>query len=479
MMNGTSAANKTKAVKRPVSRRDFIAPLVIIFGLTILVLTAGVHFAVRTFDKGSETREQVLARQGIAQRINEVALLVVPQTDWDDAVRKLDNTFDPSFSRTNIGSFLNQTDGFDRSFVLGSDDRLREGYIDGKLAPPTAYAPIAALAGGLIRDVRGQEERRGAFTVTQHERMISRPIQASALKLVDGHLAVMTATLVQPDFGHALPSTRAPIVVTTMPVNPAFLSLFSKRYLLKDLRLVPPNAKPLAEETAIPVSDENGRTLALLAWKPLNPGYSMLRDLLPPMLAVCLVLVAVAFVQLRRIAQLAKTLIEGQGYWHDKASHDALTDLPNRFRFQEQIAFEIRCIAEDDHPVTVQCVRVAPPIGLAQDLIDQVAEEIVQITAQRLTRICRQEAIVARLADDRFGILSVGASERDAEALARRILSALSAPYATEQGAVVIEGHVGSVTLTDAAADAACAIHEAEFQASVPMPPSPAVATAA
>lgn len=99
-------------------RKDFVLPLMVIGTLLVLTLTLGVHFAVRAFDRSSEIREQTLARNGISQRIAEVGMMVVPQADWDDAVKHLDNRYDPEWAAANIGKYLTATNGFHRSFVL-------------------------------------------------------------------------------------------------------------------------------------------------------------------------------------------------------------------------------------------------------------------------------------------------------------------------------------------------------------------------
>ena len=55
--------------------------------------------------------------------------------------------------------------------------------------------------------------------------MVASAIQANALKAVDGKLSIVTVSLVQPDFGKAMPKgPRAPMVITVMPVDKTFQS---------------------------------------------------------------------------------------------------------------------------------------------------------------------------------------------------------------------------------------------------------------
>ncbi|MDO7844319.1 CHASE4 domain-containing protein [Sphingomonas immobilis] len=304
------------AARRQVSERDFFLPLAIIGGLILLVCTLGAHFAVGAFDQASAERERVLARNGIAQRIGEVAQMVVPQTVWDDATQHLDAHFDPAWAQDNIGKYLNVTSGFDDAFVVDADDRLVYASRFGRRAPMTSWRPVAPLAAPLVKSVRAMEARRGPITRTTPGQMVSKAIQSSALKIVDGKVSVLTATLVQPDFGTVLPAgPRSPIVVTTMYIDQPFLDLFASRYMLHDLHVHPLGKPVAAGEIAIPAIDEHGRTIATFTWHPLDPGYLMLRRMALPLSLVCLVLTGLAFVQLRKIHAAARQLLDLQAFY--------------------------------------------------------------------------------------------------------------------------------------------------------------------
>jgi GGDEF domain-containing protein len=246
-----------------------------------------------------------------------------------------------------------------------------------------------------------------------------------------------------------------------MPVDPAFLKLFADRYLLKGLNVVALNTRADPSQTGILARDENGKPLASFVWTPLDPGYSMLRDLLPPIAGICVLLALVGFFQARRIASLAQSLIQAQEYWRDMASHDASTELPNRLRFVEQLSFEISCLDDDRHSLAIQCVQV----GLAPGRIgrsDADIDELAEIAAQRLTRICRQEALVSRLSRDRFGILSIGAGAMEAKALEKRLVAALSAPVSLARGHCDALVDVATTIVSNNAAEAMAVLMQTE-----------------
>lgn len=306
-------------------RKDFAMPLAVIGLLVILSLTICVHFGVSALNQQSAAREQQLVKNGLALRVEEVANLVVPQTDWDDAVRFLDNGFDASWANSNINEFLNHTYGFDGEFVIDANDKPLFAAIDGEVRAATEYRLIAEYGDDLVRTIRKEEALRGPVGKKSGTDMISKPIQASAFKIVDGQLTILTATLVQPDFGMVIPSgPRSPVVLTEMHVDKPFLAQFSKRFLLESVYIRLPSQPARAGHLEIPVSDEKGKIQAYLAWTPLDPGYGMLHLMALPVLLGMLLLVAIAAIELRRIFRAARQLIECERLSRRMKSHSVV-----------------------------------------------------------------------------------------------------------------------------------------------------------
>jgi len=435
MMNVRSGAARGKTLHTPgaVVKGDFLLPLAVIASLIMLSLTLGVHFAVRAFDRASEIREQTLTQNGITKRIDEVALMVVPQADWDDAVRNLDNRYDPKWAGANIGAYLSATNGFNRSFVLDADNKPLFASSAGTVTDGSSFRPFAPLVTNLIASVRAEEKQRAPFSTAPSKKMISTPIQASSLKLVNGDLTIVTATLVQPDFGTALPrAERSPIVLTTMPVDSDFLNVFSKRFLLNGLHVRNLGEKAIPGETEIPAKDETGATLASFAWQPLNPGYTMLRQMVPPILAVCVGLIVIAFFQLRRVHKLAGRLIEREAQSRDLAYYDPLTGLPNKNYFDEHLSWELNQFENAQAALAIHYIRLTELWQVAERFGYAARDELVKIIASRLQALCRSDSLLVRLSQDEFAILSISDRGSDAHSLAKRVRQTLLSPAAID-----------------------------------------------
>ena len=285
------ADHPTQRGARPIAPRtrlltEFLMPLATIACVVVLVLTFGIHSVVAALDEESAARERQLARNGLALRMEEVAQLVVRQTNRDSS-------------------------GFDAEYVLDAGDRPLFAAVDGEVTAPGRYADIAGRAGGLVAKVRRDEAARGPIRKLAGPGMLSKPIQASAFKAIGGRLTILTATLVQPDFGTALPSgPRAPIVVTEMRVDPPFLAQFSKRFLLDGVSVRLPSQPARPGRIEIPVHDDTGVLQTWLTWQPLDPGYGMLHRMALPFFGGMLFVLIVAAFELRRIFRAARDLIE-------------------------------------------------------------------------------------------------------------------------------------------------------------------------
>ena len=220
--------------------------------------------------------------------------------------------------------------------------------------------------------------------------------------------------------------------------------------------------KPVPGETEIPATDERGAVIAHFAWRPLNPGYAMLRQLLPPIGLVFVGLTVIAVFQLRRIKRLADDLIEREAQNRDLAYHDPATGLPNRLYFREQLALELAALGSDVGSLAVLCIGFDGLREIGDEFGNAASEEFLGIAARRLGAVLRDDVVLARTTEDGFAIVALGATERQAQVLGDRLRQSMNAPLALERGRVELRCSVVSVVIDDPALDAADVLRQAE-----------------
>jgi signal transduction histidine kinase/CheY-like chemotaxis protein len=275
--------NKVPAMERIVPK--FLkgsAPLRALFLVALVgVVCVGVSVVegIAGVDAIARRTEENLVRNGWFARQAEQGASISAETDWDEAVVRLDNYFDPVWAQANVGAFLTQRDAFERVAILDHANAPIFATDIGAVVRPEADQPLASVAAPLIAAVRAEEAARGPFTTHgRQKRMISSPIQANAVSMIDGQPFMLYATLVQPDFGSAqLHHERAPIVLAGTPIDASYLAPLSHRYLLSLARLTPA-ALPLRRgEASVTIPDMAGRPMVSIRWRPQAPGVELFR----------------------------------------------------------------------------------------------------------------------------------------------------------------------------------------------------------
>ena len=260
-------------------------------------------------DRVSREREQAQAHNALDNQVHEIDRQLSTEADWDDAVANASNRIDPAWLAKDYAAYLAQPDRFRMLELIDSEGRPRLTLYAGKPVTPQRLAPLDPMVRRLVAQVRAAERRRGPILAHPGDgAVLSKPIQANGFALFDGRLFVVTATLIQPDFGRTLPvGPRASILLTGKAMDAGFLKGFGQVLLLDRVRLTSPGEHA---DAALDVNDGRGHTLARIAWSPQRPGADLIAiAFLPILLGVSLPLAL--YLHSRRVQRrLAATLTE-------------------------------------------------------------------------------------------------------------------------------------------------------------------------
>jgi diguanylate cyclase (GGDEF)-like protein len=111
------------------------------------------------------------------------------------------------------------------------------------------------------------------------------------------------------------------------------------------------------------------------------------------------------------------------------ARHDALTDLPNRAALHEIGEVMLGQLRPSEF-LAVLCLDLDRFKPVNDGFGHATGDKLLRCVAQRLQRQVRAGATVARMGGDEFVVLHRVETLTDAESLARRLIAAVSAPYA-------------------------------------------------
>ncbi|HEY8332955.1 MAG TPA: EAL domain-containing protein [Tardiphaga sp.] len=111
------------------------------------------------------------------------------------------------------------------------------------------------------------------------------------------------------------------------------------------------------------------------------------------------------------------------------AHYDALTDLPNRALFRDQLAHELTRVARGQNCAVIY-IDIDEFKGINDSLGHPVGDELLKAVAQRLKDCVRSCDVVARLGGDEFAIVQTDVKEQDdIVALVANIYQAIREPF--------------------------------------------------
>jgi len=276
--------------------------------LSAAAIVWAVHCAAVRTDEVAAAHEERLAANGFELRKREIQRNVMTETVWDDAVRNLDLHFDRTWAEANIVTFFTETSGYDLVIVLDGDGRPKLSHVTGR-DPAEVWPQIHGQVEQLVASIRAREARlpRRPSPVLS-KTLVSHAIDATTVVQISGTPFVLTAALVQPDFGGVVPNKKAPVVLIGEAMDAGFLKGLGAAYLLHDARLVTEDIASRRGVSVLPIKDREGRVVARLAWAPEQPAADLVDHLSAPLgvLVLILILVPATLVhwERRRAAQL-------------------------------------------------------------------------------------------------------------------------------------------------------------------------------
>jgi diguanylate cyclase (GGDEF)-like protein len=406
--------------------------------VALLLIFVSLPMLAWRIDCEERTREQAVFGIAFDQLRDMVSDEVGAATNWDTALLKIDNAFDPDWVKDIF------TDPYDAD--LGSRlvlvfDAAGNPMLALEHAQPVAPARIAsasAASAGLLAQLRVREALRRAAHLRPGPNARNW-ITGTAVELIEGRPTLLHGSVVGGDKWVVKPvHDQTPIMVFASDIGRYILPNLKNRLLLDDMALQPPGFA--GGEAGFDLFGATGKAVARVVWTPRHPGTHLLGMAALPLTLGLGILTLIVVQAYRRGHAATRALIDGEARAQHLAVHDSLTGLPNRTFLQARLA---RALA--DAPRT--------RAGVALLLIDldrfkfvndtyghQCGDEMLKEVGRRLQGVCSQGEVCARLGGDEFVLLSEGGDAAGAASLAEAVLAALARPVILE----IAELHTGA-----------------------------------
>ena len=142
------------------------------------------------------------------------------------------------------------------------------------------------------------------------------------------------------------------------------------------------------------------------------------------------------------------------------ARHDTLTELPNRFHFQEQLDVALK----NGSNIAVHWIDLDHYKAINDELGHPVGDALLTSVAKRLKAVVRSSDVVARLGGDEFAVIQQNASSHAlVGAFSKRLLNSLPAPHILLGHNVKITASIGVAMSPIHGQDAATLLKNADI----------------
>lgn len=137
-----------------------------------------------------------------------------------------------------------------------------------------------------------------------------------------------------------------------------------------------------------------------------------------------------------------------------QANYDFLTNLPNRYMFQDRLEQEIRHAQREGTRLALLFIDLDHFKDVNDSLGHPIGDQLLVKTAKRINRCVRGSDTVARMGGDEFTVILRDLEQTiDAEKVAEQITSELAAPYSIKGETIYASASIGITFCPDDASD--------------------------
>lgn len=412
-----------------------VGPALILIAILIMGLATIPYYGMERLDADVRERQETLVKRNISIWIEDVEFALTAWTIWDESIAKIDNAFDFEWTDRNIGRSLIGTSRTRFASILDADGKMIYSRTAEEVQERPFFARGAEAIGkdaqSLVENIRAREN-----SVTTDG--IPAPIALSKIEVIGTDAVLLTASLFQPDFKTAIPRGKtAPILVSATPIAGSLQEFVGTRFLLDDAVIGPMDLVPSGHARVEIAVGLNGQS-EVLSWHPPTPARDLMRQSLPLISAVIIVLVAGGVFVARLSQRAAVSLVTAEQNMRHAATHDFLTGLPNRAMLESEFK---RLAGPGD--LVVACVDLDGFKGVNDRHGHAAGDELLKQVAERLQANGRENDVAFRLGGDEFVIFMPASSLEGAEWLCRKLSSHLSEPYIIQGAEVVVDASFG------------------------------------
>jgi diguanylate cyclase (GGDEF)-like protein len=411
----------------------------------------------RALDRQTRMVAHVLSAQRDQIRHDQQSVAI-----WDDALFAAKLAPDQAWIDTNLGAWMHDFFGHNRSAVLDASNQPIYVMENGVSAPTDHYAKAADAIGPLVLRVRELIAAGGMnqFNIGNDDV----PPAVSDFAVVEGMPAIVSVMPIVSDtrkFNQ--PPGSEPLLVDVLFLDSAFAARFADEYQFMDARFTLTESGD-ANKAVYPLLNSAGRFIAFFEWRHYRPGAMLMRHTGPIFALAFLAAAVMVFLLLQQLRRSSAALEAGRIHAEHEAAHDRLTGLPNRGSFDLRLAQTLGERQTAGAHLSLFMLDLDRFKQINDTLGHQAGDDLIRTVGQRLRATVGDDVLIARLGGDEFGIMAVSRDRPiDAMALSNRIIDAIGQAFELNHFQAFVGVSIGIVHATGGGAEPRELIRKADI----------------
>ena len=421
---GSLMQPKTSTLERWQFSAAVLLPVVLALVITAAAVLGFVFWSTASIDQRALERQTAMFEQVIEARRARLAHELASVASWDDAVVNTRLMFNFNWVDSNLGKWMYDFFGHNRSVVLDSLTQPLYVMDNGVSVDVSAYKRIASPIQALINRVRAMPIVETAPGEPPAPRALA------DFAVVEGMPAIISVMTILSDTGAIVqqPGTE-PLIASVLFLDDTTAAQLTHEYMFEDGHFSLARVGGAGRATQ-PILNSAGRFVAFFEWERDRPGLMMLRQTGPALAAAFIVAAILVFLLLRQLRRSSAALEAGRRHAEHQAAHDRLTGLPNRMSFDIHLARVLTDRQSAGAHLSLLMLDLDRFKQVNDTLGHQAGDELICAVGHRIRAVIGDEFMIARLGGDEFGILAVSRDRQvDVASLSARIIESIGHPF--------------------------------------------------
>jgi diguanylate cyclase (GGDEF)-like protein len=364
----------------------------------------------RALDQQAQDQSETQVAIARANLLARIRLITLDYAKWDAAYEATSNA-DLQWLYENVGSSASIGEAVQMVIIWGEALGGDVGWTDDKVVEPqSGFLDTSVLAGvERILDQREQSE----FASVEFFQWRGNDLFVMSSSHIEG---IIRETKL-PDS-----SSRRNGLLMGIRVSEEVVQDIAHGLTLVGAQIMrdQPSDRP---SLALPGLD--GEPVAFITWELSRPGTAMLRRMLPLLVVLSTASAALAILNMSLVRRSARNLVIAEQRASSAARTDALTGLPNRLAFNEALEKTVRTGERALIFLDLNDFK-----GVNDSLGHGAGDHVINCVAQRLSAVCGEGNLLARIAGDEFVLMvECDGAEEVIKTLAEAAHHAFDAPF--------------------------------------------------